>query len=109
MRIALQLAGALLLLAVTGVCADQKNKPEHAPKPAAKMPAPPRNPGKTPGGAPKGNPRMNNPINPAQRLMMMTPEQREQVLEKFPPEQQARMRQQLEKLDNLPPAQKERI
>jgi len=55
MRIALQLAGALLLLAVTGVCADQKNKPEHAPKPAAKMPAPPRNPGKAPGGAPKGN------------------------------------------------------
>lgn len=89
-----------------GWCADQKNKPAPAPKPAP----PPRNfnmkgPG---GGVPKGAPRINNP-GPAQRLLQMTPEQREQALEKFPPQQQAQIRQQLDRLDKLSQAEKDHI
>jgi hypothetical protein len=41
-------------------------------------------------------------------LRSMTPEQRERVLEKFPPTQQAKMREQLAKFDSLPEAQKQR-
>src|SRR5271157_3957134 len=107
MKLALQFAGAVLLVAASGVCADQKAKPAPPPKAAAKMPAP-KNPGKA-GAIPKNGPALNNPLNPAQRLMQMTPEQRERILEKLPPEQQVRMRQQLERLDRLSPAEKERI
>ena len=63
----------------------------------------------TKSGLPKGNvPRINNP-GVAQRLLQMTPEQRERALEKIPPEQQDQLRRQLDKLDKLPQAEKDRI
>jgi hypothetical protein len=59
---------------------------------------------------PKKAPNINDPgASIAQRLLEMTPEQRERALEKFPPDQQARIRQTLEKLDARPPKQKERL
>ena len=100
-----------MLLAASGVCADQKAKPAPPPKPtpAAKVPAGPRpNPGKAGGAPKKGIPRINNP-GLAQRLLQMTPEQREQVLEKLPPQQQENVRRNLERLDRLPAAEKEHI
>jgi Protein of unknown function (DUF3106) len=111
MRIAIHLAGAMLLMAVSGVCADQKAKPEPPPKGAAKAAGPKnaKNEAKAGGTPKKGGPALNNPLNPAQRLMQMTPEQRERVLEQLPPERQAQLRRTLEKLDSLPPAEKERI
>ena len=112
MRIAIHLAGAMLLVAVSGVCADQKTKPTPPPKGAAKAAAPKnaaKNEAKAGGIPKKGGAVMVNPLNPVQRLSQMTPEQRERVLEQLPPERQAQMRKQLEKFDSLPPAAKERL
>ena len=92
---------ALLLAAAAGSALSA------GPKEAAKIvrPAQPRPP--TP---PKGAARVNNPgASVAQRLMRMTPEQRERALEKLPPQQQAQIRQRLERLDNLPAQQRERV
>jgi hypothetical protein len=96
----------LLLLAATSGFPEQKG----GAKPA-KAAAPPRtgaaaNPGDRP--AP-GGPRLPNPLrNPVQRLMAMPPEQRERVLEKLPPQQQAKLRQRLDEFDKLPPAERAR-
>ncbi|HWC97199.1 MAG TPA: DUF3106 domain-containing protein [Candidatus Sulfopaludibacter sp.] len=109
MRHALQLAGAVLLMAWPGWCADQKDKPAPPPKAA---PAPKNFNAKAPrpgGGVPKNNvPRIANP-GMAQRLLQMTPEQRERALEKLPPDRQTQMRTQLERLDKLPQAQKDHL
>ena len=51
-----------------------------------------------------GAQRLSNPGNPVERLMAMPPEKREQVLEKLPPQQQANLRQRLERFDKLPAA-----
>jgi hypothetical protein len=107
MNRALQLAGVVLLVVSPEWCADQ-NKEKPAPPPKT---APKNFNTKTPngGGVPKkGAPRINNP-GIAQRLLQMTPEQREQALEKFNPQQQAQVRQQLERLDKLSQAQKDHI
>jgi hypothetical protein len=113
MRLALQLAGAVLLAAASGVSADQKAAPAPPPKAAAKVPAAPKNqPKNMPknGAAPKaGGAVLNNPLNPVERLRQLTPAQRERVLEQLPPEKQAQLRKGLAKFDNLPPAAKERI
>lgn len=116
MKLALCIAGAVLLTAGLGVAADQ-NKPAHAARPAAKPAAPPSpRPGNS--GAPKGGGGtskagggggMVNPLNPVQRMAQMTPEQRERILEQLPPQRQEQVRKQLEKFDNLPPAAKERL
>ena len=104
MQRALHLAAAILLVAAAGVCADHKGKPAPSPKAAAKVP--PRNPG----GAPKkGGGGINNPMNLPQRLLQMTPEQRDRILEKLPAAQQERVREQLERLDRMSPAEKERV
>jgi hypothetical protein len=101
-----QLVGAALLVLWPGWCADQKPKPP--PPPKAPPAAAPKN-FNGPGGVPKGNvPRINNP-GPAQRLLQMTPEQRERALEKLPPAQQEQIRKQLEKLDQRPQAEKDHI
>jgi hypothetical protein len=106
MNRAFQLAGAALLIAWPGWCADQKAKPAPPPKAAPKKF---NAKGPNGGGVPKNNvPRINNP-GPAQRLLQMTPEQREQALEKFPLGQQAQIRRQLERLDGLPQAEKDHI
>ena len=108
--------GVALLMAAAGMCAQTAG-----PKPA-KAPPPPRN-AVRPGGAVKppaagnpqapnkngGAPRLGNPGNPVERLMAMPPEKREQVLEKLPPQQQANLRQRLERYDQLPPAERARL
>jgi|GEM_PF-3293816 len=54
-------------------------------------------------------PRLPNPLsNPVQRMMAMSAEQRERILEKLPPRQQANIRQRLENFDRLPPVEKAR-
>src|SRR5581483_8539292 len=110
-----QLAGVLLLLAAPAWCAGQKDKPAPQPKAAAaKNPPPPKafNPNKGPaanGGVPrKAVPRINNP-GLAQRLLQMSPEERDRALEKLPPDRQEQVRKNLEKLDRLPQAEKDHI
>lgn len=96
----------MLLVAGSGVCADQKGKPAPPPRPAGANPN--RNAAR--GGAPKGGRAVvNNPFNPIERLAQLTPEQRERILEQLPPERQAQVRKQLEKFDQLPQAQKDRL
>jgi hypothetical protein len=94
--------GAALLLAAPSLAADKqasKVAAPHAPQPAAAAPKTPKAPQK-----------LNDPgASVAQRLMQMTPEQRERALEKLPPERQAQIRQRLDRLDNLPPQQRQRM
>ena len=49
--------------------------------------------------------RLVNPMSPAARLMLATPEQRERELQRFAPERQAQIRKQLAWFDSLPKAQ----
>jgi hypothetical protein len=98
--------GGLLLLAATSGFPQQKGggKP---PKASAQIKnGGPANPGARPE---TGGLRLANPLgNPVQRLMAMPPEQRERVLEKLPPQQQASLRQRLDAFDKLPPAERAR-
>jgi Protein of unknown function (DUF3106) len=110
-----QAVGVLLLLVAAGMGAQTAG-----PK-ASKAPPPPRNavgPGeaaRSPAArnpeAPKagGAPRLGNPGNPVERLMAMPPERREQVLERLPPQQQANLRQRLDRFDKLPAAERARL
>jgi hypothetical protein len=82
------------------------------PKPPAKPPArPPAAQGRAnPKAPPKAPKKINDPgASIAQRLLQMTPEERERALEKFPPERQAQIRQRLARLDSLPPQQQQRL
>jgi hypothetical protein len=100
---------ALLYLGATGLLLAEQvpAKPGKIPRAPAgarvpKAPNPPK--------APKAPRKLSDPgASVAQRLMQMTPEQREQALEKFPPARQAEIRQRLERLDNLPPQQRQRM
>ena len=104
--------GVLLLMAAAGMCAQTAGP---------KAPPPPRNEvrrgaaAKSPGArspqAPKvgGAPRLGNPGNPVERLMAMPPEKRDQILERLPPQQQANLRQRLERFDKLPAAERARL
>jgi hypothetical protein len=111
MNRAIQVAGVVWLSAVMAICADQTKPPKPAPPPknppAAAKPAP-KAPPNNPGGAPKGAARIPNPDNPVDRLLRMTPDQRERALEKLPPQQQANIRKWLENFDKQPQAQRER-
>jgi hypothetical protein len=105
MKRAIQTGVLLLLAMAAGIC-DQKGNPK--PTPRAVNPNRAVNPSK--GGVPKGGGgRINNPANPVQRLLLATPEERERVLEKLPPQQQARIRQGLERFDRLPEGEKSRL
>jgi hypothetical protein len=106
--------GMMLLMAAAGMCA-QPARPK-----AAKAPPPPRNvvrpgPAKSPAGKnpvtpnASGGARVGNPGNPVERLMAMPPEKREQVLERLPPQQQANLRQRLDRYDKLPAAERARL
>ena len=108
---AFSFAGVALLCAAA-VCAAAQKAPKAPPPP--KMPAakaaPRGNPKEGAKGVPKNNaPRIANPANLMQQLFRMSPEDRERAIEKFPPQQQARIRQQLQRLDNLPPQEKQRL
>jgi hypothetical protein len=78
--------------------------------PALAQNQPPRksNPPPPPAKNQKGAPKLGNPGNVAQRLLQMSPEERERVLSRFPPERQAQIRQRLQKLDSLPKPQQDR-
>ena len=89
---------------------DPKDPPPAKNSPAAK-PAPPPAPNKAggvPGGVPKGQAALPNPDNPIDRLLRMTPEQRERAIEKFPPKQQDNFRKRFEAFDRQTEAQKQR-
>jgi hypothetical protein len=114
MKRAIQFAGVVWLCAVPVICADQ-NKPKNptlkAPPRATAKIVPPKVPkveGGARGGVPKGAAKLPNPENPIEVLRRLTPEERERVLEKYPPKQQANIRKRLENFDNLPEAQKQR-
>jgi hypothetical protein len=110
-----QAVTVLLLMAAAGMCAQTAGPkapkapppPRNAVRPGAAAPSPAaRNP-----QAPKagGAPRLGNPGNPVERLMAMPPERRERVLEKLPQQQQANLRQRLERFDKLPAAERARL
>jgi hypothetical protein len=91
-------ACALLLTAPLLAAQKQAAKPGRAP--AAQKPP----------SAPKAPKKLNDPgASVAQRLLQMTPEERERALEKFPPERQAQIRQRLARLDSLPQQQQQRL
>jgi hypothetical protein len=73
---------------------------------AAKAPPAGRNAAPAKSG---GAPRLGNPGNPVERLMAMPPERREQVLEKLPPQQQANLRERLDRFDKLPAEERARL
>ena len=100
---AIAVIGLLAVAAAGGARADQ-NKAKAAP-PAAKGAF---KGGVPKGGAPKG-PRMTNPTSPASRLYRLTPAERERALEKLPPAQQERIRNNLKWFDGLPKNQQEMV
>jgi hypothetical protein len=88
--------GVLLLgTLVHALAADKPPRKPNPPPPAAKNP--------------KAAPKLGNPGNVAQRLLQMSPEERERVLAQFPPERQAQIRQRLQRLDSLPKQQQDRV
>jgi len=99
-------APGVLLLAAAGFGA-QKGNPKKANEAAPVQHMAPPAKSMTKSGVPKGGgPRLTNPVNQFERLIAMPPEKREQVLERLPPAQQARLRGRLEQFDSLPPQQK---
>lgn len=97
----LQIGGLLIAAAGAAVC-DNQAKPAKAPPPP--KPAPTRSAPRG-GGNPKMGPALVNPSAPAVRLYQASPQDRDRVIERMPPAQQARMRKQLEYYDSLPPGQ----
>ena len=110
-----KVAGFLLLMTAAAVCAQKTSSNPKPPKPPPPPRSQPRPAAKSPGNknpeAPKGGAgqRLGNPGNPVERLMAMPPEKREQVLEKLPPQQQANLRQRLDRFDKLPAAERARL
>jgi Protein of unknown function (DUF3106) len=94
----IQFAAVLLLgTLLPALAADKPPRqanPPHPPPPATKNP--------------KAAPKLPNPGTVAQRLLQMSPEERERVLARFPPERQAQIRERLQKLDSLPKQQQDR-
>jgi hypothetical protein len=104
MKRALQSGVVFLIAAALASGAQKENVKKAAPMPAAR-PAPKG------GGFPKTPPKQGpahipNPAHQFERLLSMTPDQRERVIEKLPPQQQERLRARLDQFDKLPPAQK---
>src|SRR4051812_7123561 len=69
--------------------------------------------GGVPKGMPKGPkkgslPKGAGPNAQVERLLEMSPEQRERALEKLPPQQQANFRKRFEQFDKLPPEERAR-
>jgi hypothetical protein len=105
MKPALQ-SGAVLIVAAVLAIGAQKESPKKGPAMSAQRPASgqatvfPKTPPK------QGPGRVPNPAHQFERLLSMTPDQRERVIEKLPPQQQERLRARLDQFDKLPPAQK---
>jgi hypothetical protein len=114
MRRRCQAVGILLLMAWAGMCAQTAGpKSPKAPPPPRNVvrPGAARSPAANNPAAPKagGAQRLGNPGNPVERLMAMPPEKREQVLERLPQQQQANLRQRLDRYDKLPAADRARL
>ncbi|HEV3333428.1 MAG TPA: DUF3106 domain-containing protein [Bryobacteraceae bacterium] len=92
----IQVVGILLLGSWIPSFAANKRQPPPHPPPAAAAP-------------PKAPPKLGNPGTVAQRLLQMSPDERERVISRFPPERQAQIRQRLQKLDSLPKQQQDRV
>jgi len=102
------IAGLVCLMAAGGRADESTAKPPKAvpaPRPRA-APAAAR-----PKGALRaaGGHKLNNPLNPGQRFLQMTPEEQERVMERANQQQQERMRAALERYNSLPPAARERL
>jgi hypothetical protein len=92
----------LVLLAGTSMLSGQALRPAGG---APKKGGPPKTE-----NLKKGAPRMLNPGNgPVERLLAMSPEQRERVLEKLPPSKQTELRKRFEQFDKRPPEERERL
>lgn len=103
-------SAVLVCLMATGVWAEEKSvkPPKAAPAPRPQAAAPvAAHPNGAP-GAVAGH-RLNNPLNPAQRFLQMTPEEQERLMERANPQQQERMRAALERYNSLPPLARERL
>ena len=115
----------LMPLVAGSLWADQKGgaKPPKAPPPpppARNAESNPRPNNARPNGALKGEGgklgprpgpagRLPNPMaNPVLRMMAMTPDQRERILEKLPPQRQEQLRRSFDEFDKLPPQEKAR-
>jgi len=96
---------ALACLTAAGVLAEEHDATE------AKAPAPHAAGAVRPKGAPGAGPghRLNNPLNPGQRFLQMTPEEQERLMELANPRQQERMREALERYNSLPPQARARL
>ena len=103
-------SAVLVCLMATGVRAEEKSakppKSAAAPRPHAAAPEA-AHPNGAPGAAP-GH-RLNNPLNPAQRFLQMTPDEQERLMERANPQQQERLRAALERYNSLPPLARERL
>jgi len=105
MNRALSVCGVLLLAAASALC-DQKPSaaaPPGQPRPPAKAADPPKAAAK--GGNPKAPQRLVNPANPATRLFLASPEERERALEQMTPKQQENARGLWQWFDRLPKEQ----
>lgn len=103
MNRAIQIGGLVVLLATAAIC-DQNKAAKTPPRPALKGAGGPRAGG---GAKIPPPPRLVNPANPVVRLYQATPEQRERVLEKLPPDRQEAMRKHLADYDRLPKEQQQ--
>lgn len=104
MRLLVAVATLLGVWGSVSPAAAQK-KPSAVPSaPAPKVGKPGRQ-GKGPN--PGGRGPQVNPAKELERFLGMPPEDREKALAKLPPQQRARMEQQIQHFENLPPAQRE--
>jgi len=101
------LAAAVLAswLALGAWAEDKVEKPPKAPPPSHPAAAAHANAGP---GAGAGH-RLNNPLNPGQRFLQMTPEEQERLMERANPQQRQRMQEALARYNSLPPAARERL
>jgi hypothetical protein len=97
---------AILLLA-TASAFPQALRPGGAPKGGVPKGGP-KQPGMKKGGPDGPPPRLNAPNEELERLLAMSPEQRERVLEKLPAARQANIRKRFEQFDRLPPEERAR-
>jgi hypothetical protein len=106
MKVSFQIAVALTVAGAAAL----SSQPLH---PAAKRGAPRSAPAKNmpkPAIPPKaGAGRLSAPNGAVERLLAMSPEQRERVLEKLPPSQQDKLRKRFEQFDARPPEEKARL
>ena len=99
---------AVALCSGSTVLAQRRGGGEpRVPKPPKQQPHPQGRPGGSPnmGKGPGGG---NGP-RPVEEFMRMSPDEREKELQKLPPGRQEKLREQLQRYDQMPPEQKQRL